>query len=96
MVKNTTPTIQLNNSIEMPLLGLGTYRSLGAQGKAAVKYALMHGYDMIDTAQGYDNEAQVGKGWKASGRCKGNFYHYEKSAIVNRAIKPHFLRLIQV
>lgn len=74
MVKNTTPTIQLNNSIEMPLLGLGTYRSLGAQGKAAVKYALMHGYDMIDTAQGYDNEAQVGEGWKASGRAREEIF----------------------
>jgi diketogulonate reductase-like aldo/keto reductase len=74
MIINSTPTIKLNNDVDMPLLGLGTYRVLGDEGKAAVQFALTHGYDMIDTAQAYDNEPQVGDGWKASGRTRGDIF----------------------
>jgi len=70
MTKSTVPTITLNNDVEIPLLGLGTYRALGDACVRAVKFALNHGYALIDTAQAYDNEGQVGGGWKASGRTR--------------------------
>ena len=74
MEKNRTPTIKLNNDVNMPLLGLGTYRALGDEGKAAIQFALTHGYNMIDTAQAYSNEPQVGDGWIASGRTRGDIF----------------------
>lgn len=47
-------TIVLNDGVEMPLFGLGMFQmSVGATGVNAVRYALRHGYRMIDTAAYY-------------------------------------------
>lgn len=51
----------------MPLLGLGTYRMRGATCTTAVETALRAGYRLLDTAQVYGNEADVGAGLRASG-----------------------------
>jgi len=69
-----TPSTTLKNGIKMPFLGLGTYRALGESCVEAVKFALNHGYSMIDTAQAYENEPQVGDGWKASGRKRADVF----------------------
>jgi methylglyoxal/glyoxal reductase len=66
--------IKLSNSVEMPVLGLGTFRAQGRECERAVAFALNNGYDHIDTAQGYENEKQVGKGWKASGRARDEIF----------------------
>jgi diketogulonate reductase-like aldo/keto reductase len=71
---NATPTTTLKNGIEIPILGLGTYRALGNECVKAVKFALNHGYAMVDTAQAYDNERQVGEGWKVSGRTREDVF----------------------
>jgi diketogulonate reductase-like aldo/keto reductase len=47
---------------EVPSLGLGTYRLIGEECTKAVERALTLGYRHIDTAQMYDNEAEVGQG----------------------------------
>lgn len=67
-------TILLNDGYEIPILGLGTWLARGRDCRRAVKFALSHGYDHIDTAQGYDNEKEVGKGWKASGRPREDIF----------------------
>lgn len=55
-------TVTLNNGVEMPLFGLGVWRSgQGAETENAVKWALEAGYRAIDTAALYQNEAEVGK-----------------------------------
>ncbi len=60
--------VKLNNGIEMPILGLGVFRSEeGEEVENAVKTALMHGYLGIDTASIYQNERGVGKAIKESG-----------------------------
>ncbi|WBW95114.1 aldo/keto reductase [Oceanirhabdus sp. W0125-5] len=60
--------IVLNNGIEMPLLGFGTFKiEDGEQVKAAVKEALNAGYRHIDTAAVYGNETGVGAGIMESG-----------------------------
>ncbi|MFP8958144.1 aldo/keto reductase [Natrialbaceae archaeon A-CW3] len=47
----------------MPMLGLGTWQHTDPEQCArSVKTALEMGYRHIDTAQGYDNEASVGRG----------------------------------
>lgn len=60
--------VTLNNGVEMPVLGLGTYKSTDpAECSVSVKAALECGYKMIDTAQLYGNEDVVGKAIKESG-----------------------------
>lgn len=67
-------SIQLNDGHEIPILGLGTWLARGRECERAVEFALRNGYDHIDTAQGYDNEKQVGNGWKASGRQREDIF----------------------
>jgi 2,5-diketo-D-gluconate reductase B len=51
----------------VPKLGFGTWEILGRDCEEAVSDALEIGYRHIDTAQAYDNEAEVGKAIAASG-----------------------------
>jgi 2,5-diketo-D-gluconate reductase B len=51
----------------LPQIGMGTYRLKGNDAREAVKSALSLGYRHIDTAQMYDNEAEVGDGITSSG-----------------------------
>jgi len=44
------------------MLGLGTWQAEGAAGYRAVRHALDVGYRHVDTATGYANEDQVGRG----------------------------------
>jgi methylglyoxal/glyoxal reductase len=74
MAKNIHSKVKLNNGIEMPYFGLGTFQSKGNDCTEAVEYALSIGYDLVDTAQAYQNEQQVAKGWKASGRDRESFF----------------------
>ena len=60
-------TFTLNNGVEMPYFGLGTYQADNDQEVVdAVKFALDHGYRHIDTAAVYKNEEGVGKAIKES------------------------------
>lgn len=60
-------TIILNNSMEMPLLGLGGYRIGEQDAPAAVETAVSSGYRLLDTAPVYKNEEYIGR---AVSRCK--------------------------
>ncbi|HEX7003763.1 MAG TPA: aldo/keto reductase [Trueperaceae bacterium] len=51
----------------VPALGFGTFRMAGEECRAGVADALAIGYRHIDTAQGYDNEKQVGEALARSG-----------------------------
>lgn len=51
----------------LPPIGMGTFRLKGDDARDAVKSALSLGYRHIDTAQMYENEAEVGDGLTASG-----------------------------
>lgn len=57
----------LNNGIQMPLLGLGTYNMFGEVVTNAVQTALETGYRLIDGAQMYKNEKEVCEGIRRSG-----------------------------
>ena len=59
--------IKLNNDLEMPLVGLGTWNLNGQECKDTVSSALKLGYRLIDTAQMYGNEKEVGMAIKESG-----------------------------
>ena len=61
---NTTKT--LNNGVEIPIIGLGVFKS-GIHTYRAVRHALEAGYRHIDTASYYQNEEAVGKAVRDSG-----------------------------
>lgn len=62
-------TITLNNGVEIPQVGLGTYLLEPDDAQAAVTYALDNGYTLIDTANVYVNERAVGRGMRASSKA---------------------------
>ena len=59
--------VKLNNGVEMPLFGLGTYQASRKGTEEAVLHALEIGYRLIDTAQMYGNEREVGNAVRKSG-----------------------------
>ena len=77
--------LTLNNGVQMPLVGFGTFLLGGETCKDAVRAAIENGYRMIDTAEAYGNEKEVGEGIQASGIdrkelflvTKVNFKSYE-------------------
>ncbi|MGN0494693.1 MAG: aldo/keto reductase [Lachnospiraceae bacterium] len=54
--------ITLNNGIKMPIVGFGVFEIPAEQTAECVYNALEVGYRLIDTAQAYYNEEQVGDG----------------------------------
>ena len=61
-------TIKLNNGIECPVIGIGTFMLKPADAQNSVREALKMGYSLVDTANAYVNERAVGRGIKESGR----------------------------
>jgi len=59
--------VKLNNSIECPVIGIGTFMLSPADAENSVREALKLGYRLIDTANAYVNERAVGRGIKTSG-----------------------------
>lgn len=56
----------LNNGIKIPLVGFGVYQIPPRQTAQAVTTALNDGYRLIDTAEYYRNEAEVGQAIRQS------------------------------
>ena len=67
MIESNMENIILNNGVEMPLIGYGLFKVDPKEAERCVRDALSVGYRMIDTAQFYANEEQVGKAIKESG-----------------------------
>jgi 2,5-diketo-D-gluconate reductase A len=61
------PRVPLNDGRSIPQLGFGVYRIPPSKTVSAVGEALAAGYRHIDTAEGYDNEREVGAAIHASG-----------------------------
>lgn len=57
----TLPTVPLNDTTRLPIVGFGTYPMKGEQAVAAVGSALELGYRLLDTAVNYGNEEEVGE-----------------------------------
>lgn len=52
-----SPSITLNNGVQLPALGLGVFQSPPAETAGAVEAAIATGYRLIDTAAAYGNES---------------------------------------
>lgn len=86
----------LNNGVEMPMLGFGTFMTTGEECEKSVLDAIAAGYRLIDTAEAYGNEEYVGN---AIAKCdvpreelfiatKVNFSSYENAkAAVEASLK---------
>ena len=59
--------VTLNNGVQMPMLGYGVYQVTKDECERCVLDALKVGYRLIDTAQSYFNEEEVGNALVKSG-----------------------------
>jgi diketogulonate reductase-like aldo/keto reductase len=59
--------IVLNNGIECPVVGIGTFMLSPTEAENSVREALKMGYSLVDTANAYVNERACGRGIKESG-----------------------------
>lgn len=66
-LKNVNSPLKLNNGVEIPCVGYGTFRTDPAVTAQAVEDAINAGFRHIDTAMVYQNEEGVGQGIKAAG-----------------------------
>ena len=67
-------TLTLNNGIECPAVGVGTFMLSPADAENSVREALRAGCRLVDTANAYQNERAVGRGIRASGVPRGEVF----------------------
>ena len=75
--------ITLHNGVKMPKLGYGVYQISPDECIRCIADALHTGYRLIDTAQSYDNEYEVGKGIRVSGINREDIFLTTKIWIAN-------------
>lgn len=76
-------TIQLNNGIDMPILGYGLFQVPPREAERCTREALETGYRLIDTAQAYANEQGVGDAVRQSGIPREELFIVTKIWITN-------------
>jgi 2,5-diketo-D-gluconate reductase A len=71
---DTVPSITLNNGVQIPQLGFGTFQIKPAETREATLAALRIGYRHIDTAEMYGNEKEVGEALRESGLAREDVF----------------------
>ena len=66
--------IILNNKLECPVIGIGTFMLSPAEAENSVREALKMGYSLVDTANAYVNERTCGRGIKESGLKRADVF----------------------
>ena len=66
--------VKLNNGVEMPMAGIGTFLLSPQEAEASCISALQDGYRLIDTANAYVNEKAVGRAMKNSGIAREEIF----------------------
>ena len=87
--------IKLNNGVEMPMQGIGTFLLTPDEAEASATYALKNGCQLIDTANAYCNEKAVGRAMKNAGIDRKNIFletklwpsFYEQDDAVDKTLK---------
>lgn len=65
---------KLNNGVQMPMHGNGTFLLSPDEAEASATYALKNGCQLIDTANAYCNEKAVGRAMKNAGIDRKNIF----------------------
>lgn len=65
---------KLNNGVQMPMHGIGTFLLSPDEAEASATYALKNGCRLIDTANAYCNEKAVGRAMKNAGIDRKNIF----------------------
>lgn len=65
---------KLNNGVEIPSVGIGTFMLSPEDAENSVREALKMGYRLIDTANAYVNERACGRGIKSSGVAREDIF----------------------
>lgn len=73
-------TYRLENGVQIPKLGLGTWFIEDENAAQAVRDAVTAGYRLIDTAQAYGNERGVGEGVRTCGLPREQLFVTSKVA----------------
>ena len=60
-------SIRLNNGLQCPVIGIGTFMLSPGEAENSVREALKMGYRLVDTANAYVNERAVGRAMQKSG-----------------------------
>ncbi|WP_434587380.1 aldo/keto reductase [Streptomyces sp. A5-4] len=68
------PAITLNNGVQIPQLGFGTFQIPPEETRETTLAALKAGYRHIDTAQMYGNEKEVGQAVRDSGLDRADVF----------------------
>ncbi len=68
------PELLLNNGLRMPQLGFGVFQIAAQDCAGVVKTALEAGYRLVDTAQTYCNEREVGRAIRESGLAREDIW----------------------
>ena len=99
-IETKVPEITLNDGVEIPQLGFGVFQIPPPQTAEIVAHAFETGYRHIDTASAYENEAEVGQAFRASGldreevfittKCFNDSHGYDEAT---RALKASLGRL---
>jgi 2,5-diketo-D-gluconate reductase A len=71
---NSVPTLTLNDNRRIPQLGFGVFQVPPMQTQETVEKAFEAGYRHIDTAKIYENEAEVGEAFRASGLAREDVF----------------------
>ena len=66
--------VVLNNKLECPIIGIGTFMLEPSDAENSVREALKMGYRLIDTANAYVNERAVGRGIRTSNVAREDIF----------------------
>jgi diketogulonate reductase-like aldo/keto reductase len=75
MMKSLNDYYILNNGVQIPCIGFGTWQMAdGKEAENAVEFAIQIGYRHIDGAAAYENEKSIGRAIKASGIAREQLF----------------------
>ncbi len=67
MTHGFIPSVTLNDGIQLPALGFGTYKLNGSSGLQGMAAAIACGYRLLDSAFNYENEGALGAAIRKAG-----------------------------
>jgi len=92
--------ITLNNGVQMPMIGMGTFSINGLKLVLLVRKAVKMGYSSFDTASAYGNEKWLGRGIRFSGKSRAKLFittklsnRDQRSGNIRTAFQNSLLRL---